>query len=244
MAVMGMVEEMDAGHHKALAAGMVVKKQQAQAEKALKAEKAEEVQDQEAQVMAKRYAELTGKAPTEVVGPVVASRPTSATLADAVKARDEKIDVSKVKAAIEAAKAPAPVVTPVLSAPSIPATAAGRPKVEDIRFERKLAGPVEELKMLTLTDFRRLSKDPKQAILRVQDKVDLVGQEGYDQRIAAIRAWRASPLSQEYVAVSREALLSGTSLARVLADKRATGADALSDEELRAIVELNGILRF
>ncbi|NBS41437.1 hypothetical protein EBS80_02150 [bacterium] len=244
VAVMEMVEEMDAMHHKALALQMAEKKEAHVAQKAERAQQAEETNAQEAQVMAKRYAELTGKAPTEVVGPVVPSRPTSATTADAVKAREEKIDTSKVKAAIEAAKVSAPVVTPVMSEPSIPVAASGRPKVEDIRFERTLAGPVEELRLLTLTDFRRLSKDPRQAILRVQDKVELVGQEGYEQRIAAIRAWRDSPLSREYVAVSREALLGGTSIAKVLADKRAAGQDVLSDDELKAIVDLNGILRF
>lgn len=244
VAVMELVEEMDAMHHKALAQQMAEKKEAHAAQKAELAETAAKVQEQEAQVMAKRYAELTGKAPTELVAPVVPSRPTAMPTAEAVKQRDEKIDTSKVKAAIEAAKAPAPVVTPVMSASSIPTTAVGRPKVEDIRFERTLAGPIEELRLLTLVDFRRLSKDPRQAILRVQDKVELVGQDGYEQRIAAIRAWRESPLSREYVAVSREALLAGTSIAKVLADKRAAGQDVLTDDELKAIVDLNGILRF
>lgn len=244
VAVMEMVEEMDAMHHKALALQMAEKKEAHVAQKAERAQAAEGVAVQEAVVMAKRYAELTGKAPTELVAPVVPSRPTSAPTAEAVKLRDEKIDTSKVKAAIEAAKVSAPVVTPVMSEPSIPVTASGRPKVEDIRFERTLAGPVEELRLLTRTDFRRLSKDPRQAILKIQDKVELVGQEGYEQRIAAIRAWRDSPLSREYVAVSREALLAGTSIAQVLAGKRALGQDVLSDDELKAIVDLNGILRF
>lgn len=243
VAVMEMVEQMDAMHHKALAAGMEQKKQQALVDKTEKAKQAEKVQAQEAQVMAKRYAEITGKAPTELVTPTP-SRPTAAPAAQAVERREQQIDTAKVKAAIEAAKAPEPVVRPVLSEASIPSAPSGRPKVEDIRFERKLAGPVEELRLLTLVDFRRLSKEPKQAAQRVQDKVELVSQEGYDQRIAAIKAWRESPVSQMYVALSREALIAGKGIAQVLAEKRAVGEDVPTDDELRAIVELNGTLRF
>lgn len=243
VAVMEMVERMDALHHKALAVGMAEKKEAHVAQKVQRAHEAEDVAAREAQVMAKRYAEITGKAPTEIIAPTP-SRPTSATTASAVNAREQNIDTAKVRAAIEAAKAPEPKVTPVLSEASIPSTPSGRPKVEDIRFERKLAGPIEELRLLTLTDFRRLSKDPHQAILRVQDKVEIASQEGYDRRIAAIRAWRESPLSQMYVALSRESLISGKGIAQILAEKRTAGEDVPSDDELKAIVELNGTLRF
>lgn len=243
VAVMEMVEAMDAMHHKALAAGMEQKKQQALVEKVERAQMAEKVQAQEAQVMAKRYAEITGKAPTELVSPTP-SRPTAAPAAEAVQQREQQIDTAKVKAAIEAAKVPGPSVTPVLSEASIPTAPSGRPKVEDIRFERKLAGPIEELRLLTLTDFRRLSKEAKQSTQKIHDKVELVSQEGYDRRIAAIRAWRESPLSLMYVALSREALIAGKGIAQILAEKRAAGEDVPTDDELRAIVELNGTLRF
>jgi hypothetical protein len=163
---------------------------------------------------------------------------------DVVARREQQIDIGKVRAAIEASKVSGPVVTPVLSAASIPTTASGRPKVEDIRFERKLAGPVEELRMLTLSDFRRLSANAAQAAQKIRDKVELVSREGYDQRIAAIRAWRSSPLCQLYVALSREALIAGKGIAQVLSEKRAAGEETLADEELTAVVGLNGVLRF
>ena len=131
-----------------------------------------------------------------------------------------------------------------MSVASIPTTTTGRPVVEDIRFERKLAGPVEELRMLTLGDFRRFSSDPEQAILRVRDKVEVSAQEGYEHRIAAIKAWRESPLSKMYVSASREALTAGKGIVDILAEKRAKNEETLTDAELHAIVELNGILRF
>lgn len=244
VAVMEMVEHMDAMHHKALAAEMAGKKEAAKAERAAKAVTQETVKTQEEQVMAKRYAEITGKAPQQIVTPTPSLTTVALPAADLIRAREQNIDTGKVRAAIEAAKAPMPRVTPVLSEPSIPQAASGRPRVEDIRFERKLSGPVEELRLLTLTDFRRLSKDPKQAILRVQDKVEIAAHEGYDRRIAAIRAWRESPLCQAYLSLSREALMGGKGVIQILAEKRVAGQDVPTDEELHAIVELNGILRF
>ncbi|MEI6511458.1 MAG: hypothetical protein WCO25_05490 [Candidatus Uhrbacteria bacterium] len=245
VAAMEMVENMDAMHHLALGAKTDFLKEKIVAEKAERAEMAEKQTAQEAQVMSQRYAEITGKAPDAHVEPSTSARTSMAIpAAQATEQRAQSIDTSKVKAAIEATKAAGPVVTPVMSAATIPTTASGRPIVEDIRFERKLAGPVEELRMLTLSDFRRLSSDPKQAILRIRDKVELAAQEGYEHRIAAIKAWRESPLSQMYVAVSREALMAGKSIVDALADKRSRGEEVLKDEELHAIVELNGILRF
>jgi hypothetical protein len=236
-------ENLDAMHHKALAAQMEEKKRQARAERSEMAERSEKIQAKDAQVMAQRYAEITGKAPTELVEPM-ASRPTALPMAETVERRARQIDTSKVKEAIEAAKTPTATVRAVLSPASIPMASSGRPKVEDVRFERKLAGPVEELRLLTLVDFRRLSKDPTQAARKVRDKVELAAQEGYDRRIAAVRAWRESPLCQLYVSLSREALIAGKGIAQVLDEKRAAGEDVPSNEELKAVVELNGELRF
>lgn len=243
VAVMEAVEAMDATHHRALAAEMAKKKDELRAKKEESAKGAEATAQKEAQVMAKRYAEITGRAPTELVAPTP-SRPTASPKQETVARRERQIDTDKVRAAIEAAKVPSPSVRPVLSEASVPSAPSGRPKVEDVRFERKLAGPVEELRLLTLADFRRLSKDPRQATRKIQDKVELVSQEGYDRRIAAIKAWRESPISRLYVSLSRDALLAGKGIFQVLAEKRAAGEDVPTDEELRAVVELNGSLRF
>jgi hypothetical protein len=242
--VMERVEKMDEMHHRALAMQLGEKKVAAMAAKASRAATQAAVQKQEEQVMAKRYAEITGVAPKETVAPPTERTTAAMPAHEEVQRREQMIDTAKVKAAIEAAKPSKPSVTPVMSEPTIPTTAAGRPKVEDVRFERKLVGPIEELKLLTLADFRRLSKDPKQAVLKIRDKVDLVKQEGYDRLIAAVKAWRASPLFQLYVALSREAVQVGKSPTEILALKRAAGEEVPTDEELRAIVKLNGSLRF
>lgn len=231
------------------AAGRLAQERDRQRQQKMAEEKGAAAHEQrEASVMNKRYAEITGQAPSEHVEPVapMATRASVAVpAADQLAARDQQIDTHKVLQAIRETQAPVapPAVTPVLSAASIP-TPEGRPKVQDIRFERKLAGPLEELRQLTLVDFRRLSKDPVQAATKIHDLVNLLSDQGYDRKIAAIQAWRESPVSQQYVHLSQEALLNGKSIHDVLKEHHNKGEETFSEAELRVVIDLNTTLRF
>lgn len=115
--------------------------------------------------------------------------------------------------------------------------------MQDVRFEQKLSGPVEQLKSMRLVDFRRLSSDPEKAIEKIMDDIDLLENEGYDKRIAGIKAWRKSPVSQTYARLSRESLSTGKSLKQVVKSK--SGDDkTLNWAEVQAIMKLNSKLRF
>lgn len=188
--------------------------------------------EQEEQLLARRYAELTGKAPTKTVG-AIGARPSLAMSArESIAQAAKKIDTAKVKQAVAA------------SAPPTLRPAAPRPRMEDVRPAHRLAGPVDELRLLTLEDFRRLSKDPKTAMAKVLDQAELLRSQGEDQWFAAVKAWRASPLNGWYVNVVQEALSRGTEVRSLLAEKRAAGEIVPSDAEVDAVVALNGRLRF
>ncbi|MBU0646552.1 hypothetical protein KJ611_03740 [Patescibacteria group bacterium] len=192
------------------------------------------------QLMAKRYAEITGRAPSEaVIGSVTGSN--SAGSAEATLARQEQqIDAHQVKQAVMGAQRIAPK-TAKLSASSIMAAAGAKPQVQDVRFTRRLAGPVEELRNMTIVEFRRLSTDPQAASEKIKDKIALVEDQGYEQKIAAIKGWRSSPINQAYLSLSREALLSGKRISDLLKEK---GEGSLTEAELVAIMKLNGELHF
>ncbi len=188
--------------------------------------------EQEEQLLARRYAELTGKAPMKTVG-AIGARPSLAMSArESVSRADQNIDKSKVRQAIAAA-AP-PTLRPATS----------RPRMEDVRPAHRLAGPVDELRLLTLEDFRRLSKDPKTAMAKVLDQAELLRSQGEDQWFAAVKAWRASPLNGWYVRAMQEALARGSDVRGLLAEKRAAGETVPSDAEVDALTQLNGRLRF
>ncbi len=190
----------------------------------------------EESLLTKRYVELTGKVPTEHVAPAApaVSRTSVAISAHHEQlSREGKIDPSKVKEAIMASRESQMDARPKTTA-----------SMQEVRFEKRLSGPIDELRSLTLTDFRRLSKDSMQAATKVKDKAESLEEQGYEKKVEAIAAWRSSPLNQQYVTLTRDAVLTGTSVAEILGKKRLAGEETLTDQELNAIMKLNAELRF
>ncbi|MBI2473204.1 hypothetical protein HYV70_01465 [Candidatus Uhrbacteria bacterium] len=219
------------------------KQEQTQEQEAVQMKKEEKAQaleqhaQKEEQVLSKRYISLTGKMPTERVLPV--APPMSRTSA-AISAQHEllqhegKIDVAKVRAVVEQARDQRPVASQPI----------GRPTMQEVTFIKRLSGPLDELRALTLVDFRRLSRDPIQSAMKVKDKVDLMEEQGYDKKVEAVAAWRSSPVNQLYVQLTREAVLKGISVKDLLFQKREQKQETFSDEELNALMQLNADLRF
>ncbi|MBI4592308.1 hypothetical protein HY733_02570 [Candidatus Uhrbacteria bacterium] len=188
-------------------------------------------------LLTKRYVELTGKVPGEHIvpaGPDVSRTSAAISVHHEQLTREGKIDAAKVKEAVQRSQE---TTVPARRAKSLAS-------MQEVTFEKRLSGPIDELRSLTLTDFRRLSKDPFQAATKVKDKVDLMEEQGYDKKVEAIQAWRSSPLNQMYVKLTRDAVLTGTSVVEILAKKRAAGEETLSDEELKAVMKSNADLRF
>ncbi|MFA5020984.1 MAG: hypothetical protein WC517_02915, partial [Patescibacteria group bacterium] len=98
----------------------------------------------------------------------------------------------KIKPAIEE-KFPLPAPQPYLATKKIPesvinAKTASKPNLDDVKLGKKLMGPIEELEMMTIIDFRRLAADPQAAVNKIKEKIDLLQQEGLDRRVAGINA--------------------------------------------------------
>ena len=116
-------------------------------------------------------------------------------------------------------------------------------KVTDIKPVPKLIGPLEELKSLTLVDFRRLGTSPEEATAKVVAKITFLKQESIMRGTSAVDAWRSSPLNQLYLQVLNEALIGGVSPETVLTRSQG-GTSVLTLNEFHAIMELNKKLRF
>lgn len=187
-------------------------------------------------LLTKRYVELTGKVPSAHIAPAAPSVSRTSVALSAHHeqlAREGKIDAGKVKEVVEGAKQ-----TTVQPRPK------AAPSMQEVTFEKRLSGPIDELRSLSLLDFRRLSKDPTQAATKVKDKIDLMEEQGYDKKVEAVQAWRNSPLNQLYVGLTRDAILTETSVSELLTRKRTAGEETLSGEELKAVMKLNADLRF
>lgn len=204
-------------------------------------EEAGELVQKEQMLLNKRHAELTGKVAEGIVdiAPVMTQVSAARTKADELALQEEKVNAEKVKeaeASSKPAKAPAK-----LSVQSVPPQAG---KVTDIVFSRTLKGPVDELRAMTSVEFRRLSSDPNEATRKIEDKLALLQESSYEERIRGVRAWRESAVNKLYLQMAREALQNGQSFAEVGATRRNAGQESLSPAEASAIMALNRRIKF
>lgn len=127
------------------------------------------------------------------------------------------------------------------SPPSAPT--GGQPMVSDVKFTPRLTGPVEELRQLALKDFRRLSKDPREATLKIKDKIDLLDDLGFEIKTQGIKAWQDSEISKLYLSILRRSL-EGRPVVEVISELEKKGEPFLNKPEFDSITELNRKLRF
>jgi hypothetical protein len=135
-----------------------------------------------------------------------------------------------VKVSVETAKAQA-----------VATASSPRPRMDDVTVVRAphLSGPIQELESLTLDQFRRLGKTPKEAVERIMEKMRLLEQESFEHRVHGVRAWQQSPLHALYTTLVAEAFRSGTPMYELVAQKSQTGERVPTAEELSAIVDMN-----
>ena len=119
-----------------------------------------------------------------------------------------------------------------------------RPRLEDIKYVPKLVGPAEELSEMTLVDFRRLSSDPREAVSRIKEKINLLEKESISKKIAGMKAWQESETAKLYLEISRESLAKGMPANKIIAERVSAGRPTLTHDEYQAIMELNRNLRY
>jgi hypothetical protein len=103
---------------------------------------------------------------------------------------------------------------------------------------------VEELRQMTLTDYRRLAEDAISCIRKVYEKIQRLGNESFSQKAEGIKAWRDSEVYQLYVAMGQESLLGGKPVAVVIATRQQAGKPVLTGQEFSFVADLNKKLRF
>lgn len=106
--------------------------------------------------------------------------------------------------------------------------------VRDIMPSRPVnLGPVDELRYITLTDFRRLSANPEEAAARLYQKFLNLKDESYILYMNALAAWRESPLFFNYSDAVVSALNARAKMASDGSDK-----EKIQMNEVRALVAM------
>ena len=128
--------------------------------------------------------------------------------------------------------------------PKISTTGSGKPKIEDVKFKPKLTGPIEEIRSMTLIDFRRLGSTPKEITDKIIDKLDVLEDESFSQRIEGIKAWKESEVHNLYLELGDVGMERKMPVSEVIAQRQKNNQQTLTDEEFEAIMELNRRLRY
>ncbi len=119
-----------------------------------------------------------------------------------------------------------------------------RAKLQDVKYVPKVMGPLDEIKYLDLTGFRRLDRDPARIIDKIKSKIDLLAEEDYAKKLEGIRFWRSSPVNRQYLEIGHLSISSGKPIDVIIEEKKARGEESLTAQEFEAIMDLNKSLRF
>lgn len=145
---------------------------------------------------------------------------------------------------VSVANRPSPVVNPP-SASALPQVPVAKPPVSstitDIR-KPKLYGPADELREMTLADFRRMGS-AQEAVGRVRAKIDFIGSESLTRRREALAAWKQSAVYALYTDMMSNAIAHGKPIEQEMNERMKTGKPNLTIDEVDAIMGLNEQLR-
>lgn len=125
-----------------------------------------------------------------------------------------------------------------------PAPTSNKLRMEDIKPVAKAMSPIDELAFLDLVNFRRLSDNSDEAVLKIFNKIKLLEKDGYDKMVSGVKAWRQNEVNRLYVKIGQEALLKDLSLKEVIVERQKRNMPFLKVEEINAISKLNGRLSF
>ena len=143
------------------------------------------------------------------------------------------------------------IVTAVMPVQSTPApeaptaveryqkTDSGKIKMDDIHFTPRVFTPIDELKYLTLKNFRNLSSNPTEAAMLVKRKIETLSKEEYSWKLEGVQAFKQSPVNCLYVEIYHTAMSQGKQITAIIAEKRRVSDDALTEAEFEALSELN-----
>lgn len=109
---------------------------------------------------------------------------------------------------------------------------------------QKLVGPIDELALMNLVDFRRISESLDQRMDKLLEKIQLLEERSYIDRIKGIQAWQASEVYSLYVEMGYTSLVEGKTLQEVISEREDSQQQVLTEKEFFAISNLNKQLNF
>ncbi|MBI5467465.1 MAG: hypothetical protein HY975_04645 [Candidatus Kerfeldbacteria bacterium] len=120
-----------------------------------------------------------------------------------------------------------------------PMRGADRPTMSDIRRPTKTLGPAEEIKSMTISDFRRLGQGAADSAKKLHEKFQHLQRESFGLWAEAVAGWRQSDIYQLYLSMGRESLERGVPISQIITDRGRSGQPYLSEHEFLTISDFN-----
>ncbi len=118
-----------------------------------------------------------------------------------------------------------------------------KPAMHDVKAPPNLTNPVSELKSYTLEDFHRLHKDAKEAALKIEGKIRLLGQESFVHMKKGEAAWKQSEVMTIYKEQLQQSIVGNLPLSEVIVKRKANDLLVLEENEVAALTDLSTRLR-
>lgn len=118
-----------------------------------------------------------------------------------------------------------------------------RPKVVDIKKPVRLVGPVDELSIFNLNDFRQLGETANESIKKLLEKFSLLEEESFTKRQEGVSAWRNSPIYKLYLEMGNESIETSRTINEIINSREKEGKPYLTEEEFYSVVDFNKKLR-
>ncbi len=131
--------------------------------------------------------------------------------------------------------------------PKAPVAAAAAPapkKTTDIKASPRFLGPIDELRTMSLIDFRRLSPDPAVRIQKIRSKMQVIAGDGGSEQIAAVQAFELSEPVKLYKEILREAIMKLQSVEAIAAARGAAANQTLDPAEVTALKDFLQKIRY
>jgi len=119
-----------------------------------------------------------------------------------------------------------------------------RSAVSAVDKKFSLTGPVEELRNMTIGNFRYLGQSIEERMEKLLDKFSVLEQDSYTKRAQGIAAWRQSPVYKLYLDLGRESMAQNMQVEELVGKYKSENKPTLDMEEFNAITDLNKQLRF
>ena len=113
-----------------------------------------------------------------------------------------------------------------------------------ITSEKTLSGPIEELKSMTLSNFRYLGDSAQERIDKIFGKIKFLEKDGYTKKAMGIEAWRKSKVYQMYLDLGADSMVQNKEVANLITEYEKDNKETLSIAEFSGISDLNKQLRF